>query len=137
MTVPVTVTATERHLGTGWALPVRPDDVTGAVGYRSGAEKVREALLVILRTEPGERVMRPTFGCGLRRFLAEPNTVATRARIERDVTRAIEAWEPRVKLRQVTVAPGDDPALVLVTVRYEHTRDASEGLLVYPFYLET
>jgi phage baseplate assembly protein W len=104
--------------------------------YRSGVEKVREALLVILRTEPGERIMRPTFGCGLRRFLAEPNTVATRARIERDVTRAIQAWEPRVRLRQVTATAGEDPSLVLLTIRYEHTRDASEGLLVYPFYLE-
>jgi phage baseplate assembly protein W len=130
------VTVTPRLLGTGWAFPVRPDVVRGAVAYRGGAEKVREAILVILRTEPGERVMRPTFGCGLRRFLAEPNTVATRARIERDVTRAIEAWEPRVRLRQVTATAGDDPSLVLLTIRYEHTRDASEGLLVYPFYLQ-
>ena len=130
------MTVTPRLLGTGWAFPVRPDVVRGAVAYRGGAEKVREAILVILRTEPGERVMRPTFGCGLRRFLAEPNTVATRARIERDVTRAIEAWEPRVRLRQVTATAGDDPSLVLLTIRYEHTRDASEGLLVYPFYLE-
>lgn len=130
------MTVTPRLLGTGWAFPVRPDVVRGAVAYRGGAEKVREAILVILRTEPGERVMRPTFGCGLRRFLAEPNTVATRARIERDVTRAIEAWEPRVRLRQVTATAGDDPSLVLLTIRYEHTRDASEGLLVYPFYLQ-
>lgn len=130
------MTVTPRLLGTGWAFPVRPDVVRGAVAYRGGAEKVREAILVILRTEPGERVMRPTFGCGLRRFLAEPNTVATRARIERDVTRAIEAWEPRVQLRQVTATAGDDPSLVLLTIRYEHTRDASEGLLVYPFYLQ-
>jgi hypothetical protein len=130
------VTVTPRLLGTGWAFPVRPDVVRGAVAYRGGAEKVREAILVTLRTEPGERVMRPTFGCGLRRFLAEPNTVATRARIERDVTRAIEAWEPRVRLRQVTATAGDDPSLVLLTIRYEHTRDASEGLLVYPFYLQ-
>jgi hypothetical protein len=115
---------------------VRPDVVRRQVAYRAGAEKVREAILLILQTEPGERVMRPAFGCGLRRFLAEPNTVATRARIAHDVSRAIEAWEPRVRLRDVAVVAGDDPALVLVTIRYEHTRDATEGLLVYPFYLE-
>jgi phage baseplate assembly protein W len=110
--------------------------VRGSVSYRSGAEKVREAILVVLRTEPGERVMRPTFGCGLRRFLAEPNTVATRARIARDVSRALETWEPRVRLREVTAAPGDDPSLVVVTIRYQHVRDAADGVLVYPFYLE-
>jgi phage baseplate assembly protein W len=130
------MTAAQARLGTGWAFPVRPDAVRHAVAYRSGAEKVREALLVILQTEPGERVMRPAFGCGLRRFLAEPNTVATRARIAHDVARAVEAWEPRVLLSDVSVVAGADPSLVLVTIRYEHVRDASEGLLVYPFYLE-
>jgi phage baseplate assembly protein W len=130
------MTATQLRLGSGWAFPVRPDVVRGQVGYRVGAEKVREAILLILETEPGERLMRPAFGCGLRRFLAEPNTVATRARIAREVTQAIEAWEPRVRLRDVSVVAGDEPSLVLVTVRYEHTRDATEGLLVYPFYLE-
>jgi len=130
------MTATQRRLGTGWAFPVRPDVVRGAIAYRGGAEKVREAILVILRTELGERVMRPTFGCGLRSFLAEPNTVATRARIVRAVTTAITTWEPRVRLREVVAVAGDEPSLVLLTVRYEHVRDASEGVLVYPFYLE-
>jgi hypothetical protein len=130
------VTLTLRRLGTGWAFPLRPDATRGDLGYRSGAEKVREAILLILLTEPGERVMRPTFGAGLRRYLAEPNTVATRAGIARDVTAAIDTWEPRVRLCAVDAQPGDDPSLVLLTIRYEHVRDTSEGLLVYPFYLE-
>jgi hypothetical protein len=130
------VTVTPARLGSGWAFPVGPRPATGDLGYAAGAEKVREAMLLVLLTEPGERVMRPQFGCGLRRFLGEPNTVATRARLTRQVTAAIEAWEPRVRLREVTAAPGDDPALVLLTVRYEHARDGSQGVLVYPFYLE-
>lgn len=130
------MTATQRRLGTGWAFPVHPHVVHGNVDYRTGAEKVREAMELILRTEPGERVMRPTFGCALRQFIMSPNTVATRARIVRDVTRALETFEPRVRLREVTATAGSDPSLVVVTVRYEHARDASEGLLVFPFYLE-
>lgn len=131
------MTATQRRLGSGWAFPVRPDVVGGGLTYRSGAEKVREAILVVLRTEQGERVMRPTFGAGLHRFRAEPNTVATRARIVRDVTVAVETWEPRVRLREVSAEPGDDdPSLVLLTVRYEHVRDSTDAVLVYPFYLE-
>jgi phage baseplate assembly protein W len=129
------MTLTQRHLGTGWAFPVRPDPAHGNLVYRGGAEKVREAILVILRTEPGERIMRPTFGCGLRRFLAEPNTVATRARIERDVSIAITTWEPRVRLTEVSARAGDDPSLVVLTIRYEHVRDATANVLVYPFYL--
>jgi phage baseplate assembly protein W len=131
------VTATQARLGSGWAFPVQPRSTGGDLAYAAGAEKVREAILLVLRTEPGERVMRPTFGCGLRRFLAEPNTVATRARLVQQVTAAIEAWEPRVRLREVTATgSAEDPALVLLTIHYEHARDAGPGLLVYPFYLE-
>jgi phage baseplate assembly protein W len=129
------VTAASR-LGRGPGVPLHPDLVRGALTYRSGAEKVRESIELILRTEPGERVMRPTFGCGLRQFLMEPNSVATRARLERAVTAALEAHEPRIALQQVSALPGDDPALVVLTIRYRHRFDGVEGLLVHPFYLE-
>lgn len=130
------MTAVVRRLGKGPGFPLRPDVVRGEVPYRAGAEKVRESIELILRTEPGERLMRPRFGCGLRRFLMEPNSATTRARLERAVTVALETWEPRITLKQVTATPGDDPSLVHLTIRYEHRFDASEGLLVYPFYLE-
>ena len=129
------MTVTNR-LGTGPAFPVHPDVVRGDLRYHSGVEKVREAVLLILQTEPGERLMRPTYGCPLRQFLMEPNTVATRARIQREASRALEAFEPRIVLRQVSADSGDDPSLVVLTIRYEHRRDGSAGVLVYPFYLE-
>ena len=128
--------AATTRLGRGLGFPVSPDVVRGALTFRSGAEKVRESIELILRTEPGERVMRPRFGCGLRQFLMEPNSVATRARLERTVAAALEAHEPRIALQQVSATPGDDPALVHLTIRYEHRFDSTEGLLVYPFYLE-
>lgn len=122
-------TAIDR-LGTGWDLALAPDPVRGALGYRGGPEKVRQAIQVILLTEPGERVMRPDFGCGLRRYLMEPNTVAVRASLQRAVTTAIEAWEPRVRLLEVAVTPGEDPAVAVISIRYEHRRDGTAGLLV-------
>lgn len=125
-----------RQLGQGWAFPPQPDRATFQLGYLAGREKVRQSILLILDTEPGERLMRPTFGCGLRRYLMTPNTTATRALIQRDVERAIEAWEPRVRLGSVAVEAGDDPALVLIRIDYEHRRDGSPDNLVYPFYLE-
>jgi phage baseplate assembly protein W len=125
-----TIPAATDRFGTGWDLPLAPDPVRGALGYRSGPEKVRQAIQVILLTEPGERVMRPDFGCGLRRYLMEPNTIAVRASIQRAVTTAIEAWEPRVRLLDVSVLPGEDPALAIIAIRYEHRRDGSGGQLV-------
>jgi uncharacterized protein len=124
------------YLGKGWAFPVRPDPVGRGLGFAEGPEKVRQAIEIILDTEPGERVMRPTFGSGLRRFLMKPNTVATRALIQHDVELALATWEPRVQVTGVQVTPGDDPALVLIGVSYVHVRDGRPGNLVYPFYLE-
>jgi phage baseplate assembly protein W len=79
--------------------------------------------------------MRPTFGCGLRRYLMKPNTVATRSLIERDVVQALGQWEPRIRLERVTASAGDDPALVLLAIAYVHVRDGRPGNLVYPLYL--
>jgi len=123
-------------LGRGWGFPVLPDPGTGGLVYLEGPEKVSESIRIILETEPGERVMRPTFGCGLRRYLMKPNTAATRALIQVDVERALAAWEPRIQLQEVRVDPGDDPSLVLIQITYVHVRDQSPGNLVYPFYLE-
>lgn len=132
----MTIMLTDRILGTGWPKPVCPDVRLGRIVFASAHEKVRQAIGIILETEPGERLMRPTFGCGLRRYLMKPNTTATRALIQLDVVRALTTWEPRIELQSVRVEPGDDPALVLVDIHYLIRADRSAQNLVYPFYLE-
>ncbi len=123
-------------LGKGWSLPLSPDERSGKLDYESGPEKVRQSIQIILETEPGERVMRPDFGCGLRRHLMKPNTTATHALMQREVLLALKAWEPRIDVQSVQVTPGDDPALVLIEIFYVHKRDGRAGNFVYPFYLE-
>lgn len=123
-------------LGKGWTFPVLPSNNTRQIELVEGFENVRKSIWIILETEPGERIMRPDFGCGLRRYLMKPNTPATRAMIRRDVERAVGYWEPRIRLKQVDVSGTDDPALVLIHIHFLHTRDNSPGNLVYPFYLE-
>ncbi len=124
-----------RPLGRGWRFPLLPKD--GDLVYEEGPEKIRQSIAIILDTEKGERVMRPTFGCGLRRYLMQPNTTATRALIQYDVEQALAAWEPRIALNGVRVDPGEqDPSLVLIQVAYTHLRDGKPANLVYPFYLE-
>lgn len=128
-------------LGRGFNFPVRPLSRAGAPGarglaYAEGADKVQQSILLILETEPGERVMRPSFGCGLRRYLMKPNSVAVRALIRSDVETALRAFEPRIDVRAVQVLAGADPAQVDIHVAYVHTRDGRPGNLIYPFYLE-
>ena len=124
-----------KFLGRGWSFPVVPDG-DGELGYTDGPEKVRQSIRIILDTEPGERIMRPTFGCGLRHYLMKPNTTATRALIQHDVERALANSEPRIQVRSVQVDAGDDPALVLIQIFYVHLRDGRQDNLVFPFYLE-
>jgi phage baseplate assembly protein W len=122
-------------LGTGWRFPVLPDEI-GELEYASGPDKVVQSIRIILDTEPGERVMRPAFGCGLRRYLMKPNSAATRALIRHDVERALAAFEPRISVTEIRVDPGEDPAMVLIRIAYVHIRDNRPGNFVFPFYLE-
>ena len=126
----------KKVLGTGWGFPVIPATRNRQIPLISGPDKVRQAMWIILETEPGERLMRPDFGCGLRRYLMKPNTSATRALIQRDVGRALSSWEPRIKLDEISVTAGGDPSMIVITIQYIHVRDGSSGNIVYPFYLE-
>ncbi|MGW3668119.1 GPW/gp25 family protein [Streptomyces sp. NPDC005141] len=113
------------RLGRGWAFPVEPLPQRGALNLASGAALVHQSIRIILATEPGERLMRPDFGCGLRRFLTHPNTPGTRAAIARAVEEALSVWEPRIALRSVDVLPGQSPEFAVITVSYTHVRDGS------------
>jgi len=123
------------RLGQGLGQPVAPDD-TGRLPFVSGPEKVRQSIFTLLDTDPGERVMRPDLGCGLRRYLMAPNNPATRAAIAREITQALGRWEPRIQLLDIQVSPTDDRAMVLIEIHYAQVLDARQDVLVYPFYLE-
>jgi phage baseplate assembly protein W len=121
--------------GSGLSYPFRLG-VTG-LSTTAGPSKVEESIRLILGTQYGERVMRPTFGCGLRRFLMKPNTAAIRALIQNEVLSALVQWEPRIDLQSVQVVPSaDEPSRVDIHIAYVHTRDRRPANLVYPFYLE-
>jgi phage baseplate assembly protein W len=124
----------DRWIGTGLRFPIRPDGVTGALPRVTGLDRIRQSIEQVLDTEPGERVMLPEFGCGLRRFLMEPNTLTTRSAIKRDIEQALARWEPRVRVTGVAVTPGEEPSLAWVQISYQLLSDRREDNLVYPFY---
>lgn len=104
--------------GQGMAFPPRvlPD---GSIAWSSGEDNIREAIRIVLMTEPGERLYLPTFGAGLGRFLFEPNTASTHTLIAERIQAALGAWEPRVKLESVEVAVDpDDPQAAIATITY-------------------
>jgi phage baseplate assembly protein W len=97
-------TETARFLGQGIAFPPRIG-ADGRLAWSAGEPNVRENIEVVLRTEPGERLRLADFGAGLRRFLFEPATTATRAELGEQIRRAITDWEPRVTVLRVDVDP--------------------------------
>ncbi len=122
-----------RH-GTGLAFPLAPGP---GFSWISGEDGVAQALRTLLLTEPGERIGRPTYGVGLRRFLFAPNNVTTRALIQDAVTTAIKRDEPRVRLDAVDVFPDkNEPTLVRIRIRYLLLSNPAPQNLVFPFYLD-
>jgi phage baseplate assembly protein W len=124
----------EAWVGRGPRFPLRPGR-DGGISFVGGEEIIRQSIETILDTDPGERVMLPTFGCGLRRYLMEPNTTATRASMQQEIEDALSRWEPRIQLTSVAVTPGDDPSLVWIEIAYVRLVDRRADNLVYPFYL--
>jgi phage baseplate assembly protein W len=106
-------------LGRGIAFEVGVGS-SGRFEWSAGPENIRESIRLILMTEPGERIMRPTFGAGLRRFLFEPNVPATHRLIEERITNALARWEPRITVGRVTVAADRaDLSHAIVTIEYD------------------
>jgi phage baseplate assembly protein W len=98
-------------------------------------EDVRQAVLIILKTTPGERVMRPQFGAGLADLVFEPITTSLLALIKHRVETALIQWEPRIDIDEVTVTPSPSLGRVDIDIRYEVRQTSTFYNLVYPFYL--
>ncbi|QCP49807.1 GPW/gp25 family protein [Trinickia violacea] len=128
-------------LGVGWGFPVELVDEGAPGGERFALaryeESVRQAIVIILSTAKGERVMRPTFGCGLHELVFAVNSAATRAMAAFHVREALEEWEPRIDVLRVEAASaGEHGEQLLIDIDYRVRLTDSRFNLVYPFYLD-
>ena len=122
-------------LGTGWAFPVQV--AAGEIATAVYDEDVRQAILLIVGTDPGERVMRPDFGAGLSAFVFEPLNPATLEALRQRVREALVDWEPRIDIDSVTATVDVAAAgKVLIEMAYRVRATNTHANLVYPFYLE-
>jgi phage baseplate assembly protein W len=100
-------------------------------------ESIRESIWIILGTAPGERVMRPDFGCGIHDLVFAVNGAETVGRVTNLVRQALIQWEPRIDVLNLAVSPGaSQPNLLLIQIDYRVRATNSRFNLVYPFYLE-
>jgi phage baseplate assembly protein W len=120
--------------GRGWAFPVHAEG--GHIARAGAAEKIRQSILIILQTAQGERVMLPAFGCRINELVFGPGTATTCSLAELYVKRALDRWEPRIQLLQVTASV--DPLqrnCLLIDMTYQVNQHNQPSNLVYPFYL--
>lgn len=124
-------------LGLGWNFPVTLDDERHVALAPSAAETVRQSIWTILSTAPGERVMRPDFGCGLQDLVFAVNNAGTANAAARTVREALAVWEPRIDVLDVyATADPQRPNVLLIEIDYVIRSTNSRFNLVYPFYLE-
>jgi uncharacterized protein len=123
-------------LGAGWTFPPTFSRPGLTVVMAEGEEDVRQALRIIIETVPGERVMLPTFGCGIWTLVFRALTSTFITELAAAVQKAILDWEPRVDLEGVEVREvPDEEGLVTVTVSYRIRRTNTRDNLVFPFYV--
>jgi hypothetical protein len=122
-------------LGKGWRFPA---DINrqGQVAMSANEELVRESIIIILGTAPGERVMRPAFGCDIHDLLFAPNNANTAGLAAHFCVEALQKWEPRIGDVEADATPShDEPNKLLIHIRYRLRATGTVHNLVYPFYL--
>jgi hypothetical protein len=131
----MTDTSAKAFLGKGWAFPVAPDG-TGEAALAAYDEDVRQAVLIILGTSPGERVMRPDFGAGLRDLVFSPINTTTMALAQHRVEQALVEWEPRIDKVTVRVTAEAPLGRLWIDINYRVRATNTFYNMVYPFYLQ-
>jgi phage baseplate assembly protein W len=122
-------------IGRGFTWPLGVDH-TGSLALTQGVEDLDRSIRMVLLTAPGERVMRPKFGCRIWELLFEPITPNLLGLISEAVRDAIAQWEPRVEVADVTPIVDDhDDGLVRISVTYRVRATNDRRNLVYPFYV--
>lgn len=125
----------QEFVGAGWAFPLRTDR-TGGIALVHDQREIEESIHLILATSPGERPMRPEFGCAVHDYVFAPADAATAGDIAYVVRVALNRWEPRIDLKNVLVNfDGVDDGVLLIDVKYTIRGTNDPRNLVFPFYV--
>ena len=122
-------------VGTGWSFPLGINSA-GGISLSSSSNDIEQAIGIIVSTSPGERVMRPTFGCRVHELVFAPSTDDTLNLARQFVEEALAMWEPRIDVVEVDASFNrDDIRMMDIQISYTVRATKDERTLVYPFYL--
>ena len=107
---------------------------SGGIAMVDGHLSIRQSIRIILSTIPGERMMRPDFGCELYKLAFSPNDETTAGLAIHYVRKALEKWEKRITLTQVDAGPSPDaPEVLEIRLNYQIRNLAGEDYMTYAF----
>lgn len=122
-------------IGKGWRYPLGTD-AAGNIALSSEDADLERAIRLILATAPGERPMRPEFGCGIHDYVFASADATTAGRISVEVKKSLKFWEPRINVRDVQVTVDQVSRNTLyINIVYEKKGSYDPRNLVFPFYL--
>lgn len=122
-------------IGAGVAFPLQVDS-RGALALSHDEGDVRQAIGLILSTAPGERIMRPEFGCGVHEYVFDTIDASTAARMEDEIRASLDRWEPRIEVMEVAFDLAHvDRGVIEIGIAYRLRATNRPGNLVYPFYI--
>jgi len=125
----------ENFIGRGWNFPLGTD-ASGSIALAAEDRDLEQAIRLILVTAPGERPMRPEFGCGIHNYVFAPADATTAGRLSVEVKRALAFWEPRITVKSVDVSVDEyERNTLYINIQYEKKGSYDPRNLVFPFYV--
>ena len=122
-------------LGTGWGFPPAFSNKAAEVAMLSDVDDIQSSLVILLTTRPGERVMRPDYGCNLDELLFEPLTTTFKTYIKDLVSTAILYYEPRIEVNSIELDDtGELEGRIVISIDYTVSATNTRFNFVYPFY---
>jgi len=122
-------------LGTGLQFPFKINK-EGSVDIVSYEDDISEAIKIILQTAPGERVMRPEFGCGINEYVFSVINKSNLLQIQNEVERALILYEPRIIIENISAQLEENHgSSLLINIDYIVKKTNARHNMVYPFYL--
>lgn len=125
---------TASFLGRGWSFPVRFDSSLSSLEMVEMDQDVRESLIVLLSTHPGERITNPDFGCPVRDVLYGTISPTTITILQDIIRRSVENYEARIELHDVVITFDEIEGVIFVHLDYTIRRVNMRTNIVYPFY---
>ena len=124
----------DEFIGAGWAFPLNVN-AAGGIALARREQELEQAMGLILRTYPGERPMRPEFGCRLRDYVFRGANELVAGELGNEVKDSLTRWEPRVFVQAVNVTPDrNDRTMLYIDILYSVRPTNDRRNLVFPFY---